>query len=1299
MLLALSAAFTSCAPKPKVSEITLNITPSMAITNINMDGGALVYGKRTDGIGSWGKVFRPGEPVIVDMAFGKWNFSIIAYAGPSELSGAIECAVLNDITIGEEKEVVDVLISPSACAIAGVRELNLIRCNGTNFNSNPLVSCSLNTGIESYQIKALGHRTRVPTGNSLTSDCITETNFSGASVPKIPTGISNISVMPFELIAYTGTNCDAGTELTLSFPTSLSEAPVNGIKVFTTASKQFVAINNDSADIDTIGPTVTINNVAAVLESGTNESITFSYSDTNGVVTHLLQFAADGTNFGTIATNPASAFSWTVPSTDTTGSKLRLVATDNAGNVTIQETSPFNIDNSTPVIAVLAGSSFPEGSPITPVDVYSVSGGDTDANGDAIIYTCQFDTTIDASVGAGTDCNSLPGVAAFSASTGVLTWTPDYSSANTYEFLVVGTESSFSRVSPNLIFSMSITNTDRPPILTALSDEIITEGVAITQVNAEDTTNGDSDIDGDPITFSCEYDITIDGSVVGGTSCASLPGSPSFTAATGVFDWTPDLFSVGTYEIKITATSNALIDTEIFTITVTDTVPPAEATLNGSNWVTPASSFSKTLVVGTWTPSTDSDLTNQRIYFYEKTGCTGNPIKVELLANNITTYTFHAPNGDTTYSYRLTMIDEVNNESAGLCSTDITVDQGHMSYSGDYLDGVIVGNYLYATNGKSVDIFDINTTPLDPVIVSSLRARSSSNTPQSANIKRIIHESGYLYLVGIGSLFIFDVGISGTPLLPLYLGKVDHNMSGVVDAISTGSYLFMLDDNGIIAFDLATPSLPALLNGGAEYSTSPDITCKAIIFDPINNRLYTACGTNITPFDISTFPSSAPTREAPIGTSLAALSDIEINVTTQQIHAIEDSFNGGYKRYNISPPSNLSQSGSKTNFNEAKRIGNIDESISILFACANGDRGATHDITPSIPSTPDRTTTITNSECNLVVGNSTHYYTLAETGIYAGAIGGGIGYNDPSPIGEGISFSDISIFGNNAVVATLTDRVKVLDVTNPHSPSEIGTIVNTGSLVNNVELFGNTAFTLSGLSFSAHDISALPSATELWRITLTSSSNDAMAFNHATSPTYAFIGGTGANIKTVDLGGQTEIASIVACSGDKAREMKFVSNFLYVTCGTNLTLEIYDASDPAGAGLTLVSNVSSLPETATGLKVFGSYAYVAVGTSGFTIIDISTPASAFIVSTYNGVELAGTVKNIYAQSGFLFVTDTSTIFSYDISTPTTPSYLTKFSTNNLLSRGDLIPNQYLFLTNGEYGLEIFDIANPLYIHQ
>lgn len=264
---------TGCAPKPKQAKTQINITPSMAIANINMDGGAIVYGQRTDGVGSWGKVFRPGQNVIVDMAYGTWNFSVFAYDGANgELTGAIECAALNGINIGEEKEVIDMKINLAQCAGAGSRRVDLYLCSDAEFSSaDPVANCSQSgTGIRSWRMRVLGHRAGVPNGEILEGACIVEGSYTGVNVNRrFPSGLGNISRMPAEFVAYATTDC-SGSEIVIPFNQNLATTNSDSLKTFQNISVLNLTANLSGNDLDITAPVITITSNSSVLGNGRN---------------------------------------------------------------------------------------------------------------------------------------------------------------------------------------------------------------------------------------------------------------------------------------------------------------------------------------------------------------------------------------------------------------------------------------------------------------------------------------------------------------------------------------------------------------------------------------------------------------------------------------------------------------------------------------------------------------------------------------------------------------------------------------------------------------------------------------------------------------------------------------------------------------------------------------------------------------------------------------------------------------------------------------------------------------------
>ena len=198
-------------------------------------------------------------------------------------------------------------------------------------------------------------------------------------------------------------------------------------------------------------------------------------------------------------------------------------------------------------------------------------------------YVCYFDTIVDSVVTTDNLCTNLPGVSSFNSSTGLLDWTPSYDandSLNTipkYEFRIRG---SANGKFDDEVFVINVNNVNRPPSIVPIANQAVSENVAISQVDADDSSGGDTDIDGDALVYSCYFDNLDDESVANTNLCTSLPGTVSFDTATGIFNWNPNNDAVTTgqgildYEIKIQGTSNSQTAEEFFVITITNVDRP-----------------------------------------------------------------------------------------------------------------------------------------------------------------------------------------------------------------------------------------------------------------------------------------------------------------------------------------------------------------------------------------------------------------------------------------------------------------------------------------------------------------------------------------------------------------------------------------------------------------------------------------------------------------------------------------------------------------------------------------------------
>lgn len=109
-----------------------------------------------------------------------------------------------------------------------------------------------------------------------------------------------------------------------------------------------------------------------------------------------------------------------------------------------------------------------------------------------------------------------------------------------------------------------------PPVLDPLNDEAVSEANPVTTIDLNDS-GDDIDQDGNILTYSCVFETNINGVLDSPVSnCTSLPGVATFNPSTGVFNWTSNYASSGTYEVWFTATDGYHTDRVLVTYTITN---------------------------------------------------------------------------------------------------------------------------------------------------------------------------------------------------------------------------------------------------------------------------------------------------------------------------------------------------------------------------------------------------------------------------------------------------------------------------------------------------------------------------------------------------------------------------------------------------------------------------------------------------------------------------------------------------------------------------------------------------------
>ncbi len=153
-------------------------------------------------------------------------------------------------------------------------------------------------------------------------------------------------------------------------------------------------------------------------------------------------------------------------------------------------------------------------------------------------------------------------------------------------------------------------------------------------------------------------------------------------------------------------------------------------------------------------------------------------------------------------------------------------------------------------------------------------------------------------------------------------------------------------------------------------------------------------------------------------------------------------------------------------------------------------------------------------------------------------------------------------------------------------------------------------------------------------------------------------------------------------SGEK---VDVVGSYAYVARGTS-GLSIVSVANPANP--TLLGTYNS-PGTAYNVFVNGNYAYVGDGTSGLIIVDVSNPSLPISVGTYN---TPGTARGVFVTNNRAYVADSTSLQAIDVSNPSAPVFLRSYATP-FVYRDVVVSNNIAYIASGSaYGLFTFDLT-------
>jgi hypothetical protein len=155
-----------------------------------------------------------------------------------------------------------------------------------------------------------------------------------------------------------------------------------------------------------------------------------------------------------------------------------------------------------------------------------------------------------------------------------------------------------------------------------------------------------------------------------------------------------------------------------------------------------------------------------------------------------------------------------------------------------------------------------------------------------------------------------------------------------------------------------------------------------------------------------------------------------------------------------------------------------------------------------------------------------------------------------------------------------------------------------------------------------------------------------------------------------------------------ANDIDVNGNFAYIAAGSS-GLVIVDVSNRTNPTIT---KTLSLPGNANGVKLAGNLAIVAAGASGIHAVDITNPAAPVLKGT---LSTAGTALDVTVSGSTAYVANTTGLFLANISNPASMSRLSSLTLTGQV-RGVAVDaqRQLAVVTASTGGLYLVDVSHP-----
>jgi len=333
---------------------------------------------------------------------------------------------------------------------------------------------------------------------------------------------------------------------------------------------------------------------------------------------------------------------------------------------------------------------------------------------------------------------------------------------------------------------------------------------------------------------------------------------------------------------------------------------------------------------------------------------------------------------------------------------------------------------------------------------------------------------------------------------------------------------------------------------------------------------------------------------------------------------------------------------------------------------------------PSDPVYYDTYVTANNAK-DVVVAGELAYVAVAGAGVEIVDISG----DEPVQRGlcdtPGIALG-LEISGDWVYAAAFGGGVQVIDVRNPSSPTWVDSCATPDNAFG-LAIEGGFAF----VAASTAGLQVVRIAELTPPLLVTDFGSPGEGKDIVISGENAFVAAGNGGLRIVSVTYPDNLSEQGNFTEAHANGVAVDGFYVYVADADNGYLWVIDVSDVVSPDS--VDCLAFSPAFPLDVAVSGDYAYVARGTSGLTVVDISDPTSISIVATYN---TPGTATGVAISGNYAFVADGgSGLRILDISNPGNPSSAGSMDTPGY-SYDVAVSGDYAYVADGAAGLQVID---------